>query len=457
MDTANQLGEAPVKTLFFKYYGPALISILSVTLHQVINGIILGRQVGKEGLAAVGLYGPVVTVFIALSLPIMIGGGIMMGKSIGARKYEDSQQIFQFATTLALTAGVSISLMSIFMIGPLAGFLAGKENALVLRSTTDYMLWQLAGIPFFFLIMIWGNFISNDNGPKISRNASVVAVSLNILLDLVFIIGLGWGVKGAAVATFFSMLGSLLYLFFYIQKGKTHFGFDRFRFTLRFGEWKTLLSFGLPSFASEISFSTGLLLINHNIVPYCPLAVSAFGLINYLSFIFLRPLTAAMIAAMPVMSYNIGAGLPHRVLGIFRFAVAFSFGLGLVIAGLGFFIPGLLVKLFSGEESAAFVAMAERATSLYFILFIAAGPNYILSAYLQNIKKVVASTLITVLKGLVLVVTLLLVLPGYFEMGLDGVWLSRSLAEILTLLFMGVYTSFYKGRFYDPAVILAHK
>lgn len=453
MNTTDQLGEAPVKTLFFTYYGPALISILSVTLHQVINGVILGRQVGKEGLAAVGLYGPVVTVFIALSLPVMIGGGIMMGKSIGAKNYDDSRQIFQFSTTLALVAGLSISVVSILLINPLAAFLAGAENTLLLSSTADYMSWQLAGVPFFFSRMIWGNFISNDGGPKISRNASVIAVTLNIFLDVLFIIGLGWGVKGAAIATFFSILGSLAYQFYYIQQGKTHFGFSNFRFTLIFKEWKTLLNFGLPSFASELSFSTGLLLINHSIVPHGPLAVAAFGLVNYLSFFFLRPLTAVMIATMPVMSYNIGAGLPHRVLGIFRFALAFSFGLGLLIAAVGFFLPGLLIKVFSAEASGPFVAMAEKATSLYFILFIAAGPNYILSAYVQNIKKVMASTLITVMKGLVLVVILLFVLPGLFQMGLEGIWLSRSLAEVFTLMMAGAYTWLHRDRYYSNIAI----
>ena len=57
MNSSNPLGEAPVKSLFFKYYIPALTSILSITLHQVINGIILAQEVGKEGVAAVGLYG----------------------------------------------------------------------------------------------------------------------------------------------------------------------------------------------------------------------------------------------------------------------------------------------------------------------------------------------------------------------------------------------------------------
>lgn len=105
MSTTNPLGQAPIRSLFFQYYGPALISILSSTAHQVINGVILGQQVGKEGLAAVGLYGPVVIVLVSLSLPIMIGRGVLIGKSLGAANYQKAQQVFQFATTLVLLLG----------------------------------------------------------------------------------------------------------------------------------------------------------------------------------------------------------------------------------------------------------------------------------------------------------------------------------------------------------------
>jgi Na+-driven multidrug efflux pump len=69
MTVTNKLGQAPIRTLFFQNYGPTIISLLSSIIHQVINGIILGQQIGKDGLAAVGLYGPVVIALVALSLP----------------------------------------------------------------------------------------------------------------------------------------------------------------------------------------------------------------------------------------------------------------------------------------------------------------------------------------------------------------------------------------------------
>ncbi|WP_138478886.1 MATE family efflux transporter [Dyadobacter bucti] len=457
MQPPNKLGEAPISSLFFQYYIPALTSILSVTLHQVINGIILGQQVGKEGLAAVGLYGSVIIVFIALTLPVMIGGGILIGRNIGAGDYSEAQKIFNFATTLAILFGCMVALSTPFIVKPLAGFLAGANHEVLVRNTSDYMFWQFVGLPFFFLRMFWGNFVSNDGAPKVSRNASVLAVACNIVLDVLLIIVFPFGVAGASVATALSILISTAFIFLYIKKQKGHLSFGNFKFTLQLKTWKELANFGLPSFASEISFSSGLLIINHSIVSYGALAVSAFGLVNYISFIFIRLLTSAMIASLPIISFNIGAKLPGRVQEVLKFALTFTFVVGLLITAAGFAFPDLLVVLFSGEETAEFKKVAGGATSLYFLLFLAAGGNYILGAYFQSIGKAAISVLINVLKGIVLIAFFLMILPGYFNMGLNGIWLSRSLAEILTLLLIGCYTLFHKEKYFSKNAILSRQ
>ncbi|MGF7216530.1 putative MATE family efflux protein [Spirosoma lacussanchae] len=452
MSTTNPLGRAPIKALFFQYYGPALISMLSSTAHQVINGIIIGQQVGKEGLAAVGLYGPVIIVLVSLTLPIMIGGGVLIGKSLGAANYQKAQQVFQFATTLVLLLGGMLALTAPLVAKPLAQFLAGSGNTALARNTANYAFWQLISLPFFFLGMIWGNFVRADNAPKVSRNASILAAGVNVVLDLILIVGFHKGVEGASMATAMAFVCGPIYLFVYMLKGTTHYSIPSFRFSLRLDEWRDYIKIGLPSFASEIAFSSGLLLINQKLIKYGSTAIAAFGLINYLSFILVRLFTAAMIAALPIMSFNIGARQPHRVLETLRFSLLYTLALGVLIAALGFLVPDQLVTLFSGDQSAQYHQVASQAMSLYFLLFLAAGPNYLLAAYLQSTGKPTLSILINCLKGFVLVVLCLGVLPD--RLGLSGVWLSRSLAEILTLLLVSLYTLYYRSKYYAESTLL---
>lgn len=452
MTSTNQLGQAPIKTLFFQNYGPAIISLLSSIIHQIINGVILGQQVGKEGVAAVGLYGPVVIVLVALSLPIMIGGGVLIGKSIGAGDTQKVQQVFQFATTLVILIGGCVAISAPFSAVPLARFLAGAGNQTLAQNTAGYAFWQLVSLPFFFIGMIWGNFARANNAPKVSRNASILAAGINIILDLILIVGLDLGVRGASIATAAALAGGAVYLFIFISKGSTHLSFSTFRFTLKLPQWREFIKIGLPSFASEIAFSAGLLFINQSLIHYGAAAVAAFGLVNYLSFLLIRPFTAAMIAALPIMSFNIGAKQPQRVLETLRFSMGFTIVLGIVVTAIGLFLSDQLIGLFSGDQNISSRKISSQAMGLYFLLFLAAGPNYLLAAFLQSTGKTILSLCVNLFKGFLLVVPALAILPNY--LGLPGIWLSRSLAEILTLTLIVAYTMYYRSQYYSANAIV---
>lgn len=454
MKSPVNLGEDSVKSLFFKYYIPTLTSMLSVTAHQIVNGIILGQCVGKEGVAAVGLFGPVLTVFIGFALALMIGGGILISKNIGSKHFTYAQEVFQFTTTIVIVPGSIIALSSPFITAPVVSFLTSHEGQEIVKSTYDYMFWGFIWMPLFFLRMLWSNFVSSAGFPKVSRNSSLLAVLLNVVLDLLLIVVFPFGTAGASIATGLSIAGSVVYLLIHINKEDGHLSIKRFKFTFKLKEWRELIRFGLPSFMSEISFSLGLLALNRSLVPFGALVIAAFGIVNHVSFIFIRLFTAAMISALPIMSFNIGARFSQRVLEIFRFSMIFTFILGLLVSIIAFIIPDFLIAIFSGRETNIFKSVAANAVGLYFILFVAAGPNYLLSAYLQSIGKSVLSTTMSVLKGVVLIGLFLLLLPDYFGMGINGIWLSRSFAEIGTLVLIGVVTLLDKRNYYSHEAVL---
>ncbi|MEP1489630.1 MAG: MATE family efflux transporter [Algibacter sp.] len=443
-----------ISSVFFKYYIPTLISLLSITVHQIIDGIILGKYVGKFGTASLGLFLPIITIFIAFGLVISVGGGIFLSKSFGAKNYKDAQEVFQFTTTLAVLLGLVIIFTGPFFTESITYFLTDNYNSELFKNATDYTFFGFLWIPFLLIRMVWGTAISHDGAPKVSRNASLVAVILNISLDFLLVIVIPLGTKGASIATGISILASLLYLYVYINKNKGNLSFIGFKFRLKFKKWKELFYHGMPSFVSEISFSVALMMLNKSLIPFGVIAVSVFGIINYLSVIFLRLFTGAMISILPIISFNIGASLPDRVIKAFRFSLLFTLGLGIVVASLGFLCPRTLIEIFINDESENFYILSSKGLSLFFLLFLAAGPNYIFGAYLQSIGKTKLSITVHLLKGIILVGLLLLLLPEYFNMGINGVWLSRSFAEIITLFLIVIYTFSYKNRFFSRKTIL---
>ncbi len=454
MESKIQLGKDPIRPLFFKYYIPILTSLLSITIHQVIDGAILAQYVGKEGVAAVGMFGSIITVFIAFGLTLVIGGGILIGKNIGAGNYTKAQGVFQFTTTLTILFGLILIILTPFVASDIVSLLVGNAETELFDKTLDYMFWGFMWTPIFLLRMILGNAVSHDGAPKVTRNASIFAVVLNILLDILLIIVFPLGTEGASIATGISVLLSASYLVYYINKEKGHLKIRHFKFTVKIKEWKELFNYGVPSFVSEISFSIGLLLINMRLAQFGAVAVSVFGIINYLSFIFLRLFTAAMISTLPIMSFNIGALQPNRVLGIFKFSLLFTFVLGVAVVALGFLIPEFLVRIFSGSEPEEFKKMASDSLGLFFLFFIVAGPNYIFGAYLQSIGKLLPSIILNLLKGCVLVAIPLFLLPDYLDNEEKWIWLSRTFSEIGAFLLVGFYTLNRRKLFFSDTAIL---
>ena len=121
---------------------------------------------------------------------------------------------------------------------------------------------------------------------------------------------------------------------------------------------------------------------------------------------------------------------------------------------LGFSFSHLLVTIFSGDESSGFEEACAKANQLYFLLFIAAGPNFVLSAYLQSTRKVFMSILINLMKSFGFVWIFLMILPEYFNLGLDGIWLSRAFAEVSALLLILFISLYDRSRYYSDQSIL---
>ncbi|MBC3790502.1 Na+-driven multidrug efflux pump [Spirosoma sp. LMG 31447] len=304
------------------------------------------------------------------------------------------------------------------------------------------------------LRVLWGGFLSNDNAPDVSRNASMLSALVNIGLDVLLVIVFPFGVAGAAIATGLALLVGLAYLFVRIRNRNGHLDLRRFQFTLRLADWRELLRSGFPSFVSELSVAVGFLLINRNLLPYGTLAVSAFGVVSLLSNLFLRLFTASMLAVQPIMAFNIGARNPRRVLETLRFALIFSFAVGIGVFLVGAFLANFMIDIVSGDESGEFKRVAAQAILLSFVLFLATGSNYILVMYIQIIGKAVLSTTINIARGFVLIALFLFLLPDPLQMHLNGIWLARPFAEISLLLGLSGYLWFRRNVFFSDDAIL---
>lgn len=222
---------------------PGIVSFFSSNLALLADGILVGRYVGVNGLAAVGLCTPVILVINLTGAFLACGAETLCSRALGKNNAEQAQRIYGAQLSLSLIVSALFMAVGLLLTAPIARALSGSDAALIPLVTDYSQVYLLAAIasimtfpPFWFL-------------PLDGKNTSVTAMMLimgigNILLDIWFLWGLGMGVRGAALASVLSAGAAALFGMVRLHTGRHCFSL---RLSLPKGaEWRAFAAAGSP-------------------------------------------------------------------------------------------------------------------------------------------------------------------------------------------------------------------
>lgn len=428
MKQKTELLEGDIFRLFWRYLVPTMASTMSVSVFILFDTLFIGRALGNDGLAALNIALPVVNVLTATGLLLGVGGAAAFSVCLGQDKHHEAQKLFTSSLVLAVTFGGCLTLMGALFVQPLAWFLGATDSNIQL--VIDYVGTILKASVFFVLFNCLAVFIRNANAPRLAMWGSITASLSNIVLDVVFIFGFGWGMKGAAIATSLApVLGLLVISIYFLSE-------DRVLRLTRFSPNLLLMSRiicnGGSSFVADIS--TGLVIFAFNITLVelvGSLGVSAYGIITNVSLLIAVMFTGIAQTVQPLISINQGAGLTERVHEIMQLGISTAVALGAILyLGLALF-PRQVVFLFT-KEGAALLDLAVPGLRLYGLAFLFMGVNIVVATYFQAIEQPLYSMGISLSRGVILILGSLAVLPRFLHV--KGVWLTTPLAELGTLI-----------------------
>ena len=267
---------------------------------------------------------------------------------------------------------------------------------------------------------------------------------VNIILDPVFIYGFRWGMMGAAVATVLGQVLTAVLSVAYLLRMKA-VKLDRESFHLHPDLMKKYITLGVTSFLSQISLVFAMAAINNMVGKYSrldpifsqaefaqiPMAVIGIVMKFFQIVISISVGTAA--GCIPVVGYNIGAKRTDRAKTLFTYLLTVEAVVGIVALLIVELFPRQLIGIFgASNESQYYTDFAVKCFRTYLCLMPLATVNKGTFIYLQSIGKAAASTVISLVREIVLGVGLALLLPVFF--GLDGVLYSFPAADALTFL-----------------------
>ncbi|WP_299004190.1 MATE family efflux transporter [uncultured Shewanella sp.] len=409
--TLDPLTSAPLP-LFFRYAWPSILGLLAISTASIIDGMFVGHWVGADALAAINLISPFISIIYSIGLMICIGTSLSAGKRLGEKDPQGASQIF----TQSFILLVFISSMVVLTIT------LNLNNFLSLMTVPnglfpfiyDYFHILLPFILIQILSLFLYFFVKVDKQPSLAAAALIIGALTNIILDAIFIVPLGLGIKGAAWATGLSQCIQLIFLlrYFFIPERQLFFVVP----TKKIHELAKSCFNGVSELINGITDSIMVIIINWMLIKQAgAIGVAAFSALNYVLMIAMV-ITFGLSDAMQVLiTQNFGAKQSERIYQLRHLGFITAFVIGVISMLSILFFPETIVGLFIGTQHSQAIKLAQEMSAFIWPLFITSGINAIAIGYFTAIHKPKHSSILAILRTFILPSGLLIITFWIFQ------------------------------------------
>ena len=280
--------------------------------------------------------------------------------------------------------------------------------------------------------------------PRMGFVITIAAGVVNMVLDWLFMGVLGMGLESAAAASVIGQsVGGFIPLIYFIRPNRSLLRLGKTKLYMR-AIGKTLTN-GLSEFMSNISMSVVSMVYNLQLMRFAgPDGVAAYGIITYISFIFVGVYYGYSLGISPVISYNYGSSNKEELSNVFRKSLVIIGVAAVVLTGLAQVLARPLAFIFAGydENLLSVTVTAER---IYCISFLMMGFGIFGSAFFTALNNGIISALISTFRVLILQISAVLLLPMIF--GQNGIWAAAVAAEFLAILITIGFLKHYRKRY----------
>jgi len=432
---------------------PMILGQLFQQFYNIVDRLVVGRFVGEDALGAVGTSFPVMFFTTALIMGIAMGATTVVSQNFGARRYDQVKRTV--STNMLFLGGASlfVAVVGIFSAEPL--FRLMQLDSEVLPVAVAYLQIIFAGMPFSFLYNAYSSLLRGLGDSKSPTVFLIAATLANVVLDLLFVAGFGWGVPGAAVATILSQaLASVLCMVYVYKKvpllaiRRKEWVFDRKLFV-------TSVKLGIPSGVQQTLLSVGFMAIQGLVNSYGKTMTSAITMAGTLESIGTLPVMNIGMALTTFTGQNVGAGRFDRVRRGFRATLLIDFVAFVVTAGVILLFGETMLKWFlpADIEPGKMAELMEYALS--YINFIALfiflmGVMFAGNSLLRGAGDVMIPLFTTIIALSVRVLSAY-ALSGVPAIGYRAIWYSIPLGWILSTTI--VLWSYFSNRWTTKSVV----
>ncbi|WP_405283533.1 MATE family efflux transporter [Methanobrevibacter sp.] len=432
-----------LRNKFGEFFFPTLFTSMAGNICLFVDGLIVSFLIGASNLAPIQIVAPVITFVNLIYWMIGLGGSVLCSVSKAEFDDETSNSYFSVSIISLISIGVLIAILGMLFSGNIAQFLCISQPELV-PDVTSYFIALIIGMPFLCYMMSLSYFIRADGIPSLPFRAILVANIVNICFDIIYIKVFGMGLSGAALATSTGYLvGSILISYYFFKKERT-LEFIRLKANSFFKFLKKIVTSGFSSASTQLYLTLKLLVINILVGLYVGKAgVVAFGICYNSLFILYIFLIGTAQTMSPIVSVYFKEEDYSGVNFIVKRSLKIVLASSLALSVLLIVYPQALLFLYSVKNPAD-VPVVLNALRIFAISYVGTAITFLYTFYAQAIQKNQLSTIISLLEGFVLPISLAVILSS--AIGGNGIWISFAMAELLTILFIFFYSKYINKK-----------
>ena len=424
-----QLSDHFTYSRLLRFVLPCIGTMLFTSIYGIVDGLCVSNFVGKTAFAAVNLIMPLPMLLGTIGFMLGTGGSAIVGITLGEGDQKKADRYFTLFLLAALISVSVLAVLGIVFLRPIAVLLGAKGE--LLDYAVRYGRILMVSLPTFALQNMFQSFFVTAEKPHLGFWFTVGAGCTNMVLDVLMVGVWGWGVEGAAIATFISQLvGGVLPVFYFIDRSNS----SRLHLCKTSFYSKVLRDAcinGSSELMTNLSMSLVNILYNYQLLRLAgENGVAAYGVIMYAAFLFMAVFVGYAVGSAPIVSFHYGARNHAEVHNLYRKSLRLIAVVAVTLTLASMFIIPCVARIFVGYD-AELLALTSRAFRLYALSFLIMGFNVYASSFFTALGDGVTSALISFLRTLAFQVIAILLLP--LLLGIDGIWLAVTAAELAAL------------------------
>ena len=415
---------------------PSIAMMIFTSIYGVVDGYFVSNFAGKTPFSAVNLIMPFIMIVSTVGFMLGTGGTALVSKTFGEQDPDRANSLFSLFVYVAFVLGILFSVLGIVFLRPIAAFLGATGE--LLDCCVLYGRIVILAMPFFILQVMFQSFFITAEKPQLGFIVTVAGGVTNMIGDVLLVTLLPQEHKlaGAAIATALSqVVGGGVPLIYFFGKNKSILRLGKTRF-----EGRAILKActnGMSELVNSASMSIVGMLFNRQLLKYAGEdGVAAYGVMMYVSMMFMAVFIGYSIGTAPVIGYHYGAQNRGELKNLLKKSITMLLLCSVLMAAAAEALAVPLSKLFVGYDE-GLMNLTISGFRIFALMFLFMGISMFDSGFFTALNDGVTSAIISFLRTMVFEAGTILILPLLF--GVNGIWFATVVAEAMAFLLTFIF------------------